>query len=591
MEERLKNRSAGWMTRPGELGRPGRHTLAVAQGARVISLVRHLAFAACLFALPAGAACQHVSATPGLSTSYATGWGIDARNTRFQPRSTINSSNAAKLTLKWVYGLASTTPRSYPLITEDTIFVGDAGRGLVALERNTGCERWLHPHTGYISSAIVAGRIGERPILVFNDRTKGVYAIDARNGRLIWHAVVKDEPVPWYSGTPLVTKDAVYLPVASLEVGLAMNPFYGCCTSSGGMAAFDIRTGKKLWYLPTIEAQAKVTGSHYLFVQEYGPSGAAVWGAPAYDAGRNWLFFGTGQNFSRPTTATSDAIFAVDAKTGKVVWVRQYTANDAYTAACNNKAWNHPNCPEPTGRDVDFGAPTMLLHTSTGRELLIAGQKSADVHAMDPSNGARVWTQTLGRGGIIGGVHWGMAANETLGLVYVPISDKELIGFPAPGAAAPGLYALDINTGVKRWQYTRKSRCKGQACVYGMSAAIIATNDVVVAGSIDGYLQVFSAATGKVLWSHDAWRSYASVNGVETSGGAFDAHGPMIADDLLVVSSGYGYVGEQRAGNALLVFQVDGAGQNEAQRPAQATGASTPGASTPGASTPGASTP
>ena len=42
------------------------------------------------------------------------------------------------------------------------------------------------------------------------------------------------------------------------------------------------------------------------------------------------------------------------------------------------------------------------------------------------------------------------------------------------------------------------------------------------------------------------------------SGGGFDAHGPMVADDILVVSAGYGYVGDQRPGNALLVFQVEG---------------------------------
>jgi hypothetical protein len=42
---------------------------------------------------------------------------------------------------------------------------------------------------------------------------------------------------------------------------------------------------------------------------------------------------------------------------------------------------------------------------------------------------------------------------------------------------------------------------------------------------------------------------------VPTKGGAFDAHGPMIADDLLIVSSGYGTFGEA-PGNALLVFQL-----------------------------------
>jgi polyvinyl alcohol dehydrogenase (cytochrome) len=503
------------------------------------------------------ASCDNVDTVPGLTSAYSVGWGIDRRNTRFVPRSDINAANASALSLKWAYGLASNTPRSYPLVTEDTVFIGDDSRGLLALERETGCQRWLHPHDGPISSAVVPGRIGDRQILVFTDRFDGVYAVDAVDGKLVWQAVVDDEIIPMYSGTPLVTDTAVYVPISSMEVALAMNPFYGCCTSSGGMAAFDINTGAKLWYLPTITAAAQVTGSHFGFVQKHGPSGAAVWATPSYDAGRNWLFFGTGQNYSHPTTATSDAIFAVDASTGKVQWVQQYTANDAYTGACNIKALNHPNCPEPSGPDADFGAPTVLVKTRENRELLLAGQKSAEVHAMDPATGEPVWSRRLGRGGIIGGVHWGLAANEALGLVYAPVSDKKIMGFPAPGVAAPGLYALDIATGDVRWEYARKSRCADSTCVFGYSAAIIAADDIVVAGSMDGYLEVLSASSGKLLWSHDAWRDYTTVNGVTGRGGAFDAHGPMIADDLLLVTSGYSYVGEQRGGNVLLVFQLD----------------------------------
>lgn len=509
-------------------------------------------------AVVARAACEPSIAPTDFATPYTTGWGIDRRNTRYQAHSSLRSGNAGRLQLKWVYGLASETPRSYPLVTGDTLFIGDAGRGLVALDRDSGCERWLYPHEGAISSAIVPAKIGERAILLFNDRITGLHAVDARAGTLIWHATVDEEPVPWYSGTPLVAGDTVYLPVASLEVGLAANPFYGCCTTSGGLAAFDLATGRKRWYRPTIEAAAEVTGTHFGFVQKHGPSGAAVWGAPSHDEKRGRIYFGTGQNFSHPTTATSDAVFALDAKTGQVAWIRQYTADDAYTAACNIKALNHPNCPEPTGPDVDFGAPTMLLRTPSGRELLIGGQKSAEVHAMDPQSGAPVWTTRLGRGGIIGGVHWGMAADEASGRLFVPISDKEVRGFPSPGEAAPGLYALDLETGTVQWRYTRESRCADDQCVFGLSAAIIAANDVVVAGGIDGYLQVFDGRSGAVLWSDDTWKDYVSVNGVETRGGAFDAHGPMLADDLLVVTSGYGYVGRQRGGNALLVYQIGG---------------------------------
>jgi polyvinyl alcohol dehydrogenase (cytochrome) len=505
----------------------------------------------------AAAECGIVDPEPGFESSYAEGWGIDKRNTRYQPRSTIDSSNVGKLSLKWAYGLASVSPRSYPLVTEDTIFLGDGGRGLVALERETGCERWVYEHEGPISSAILQGWIGERRILIFNDRNDGMIAIDAIDGEFIWQATVEDEPAPWYSGSPLILGETVILPVSSKEVTFAMNPLYGCCVTSGGMAAFDINTGEKLWYIPTIEEVAKPTERHWLFVQEYGPSGATVWAAPSYDAKRGLIFFGTGQNYSHPTTDTSDSIFAVDVKTGKVRWIHQFTANDAYTAACNLEALNHPNCAKPTGPDVDFGAATMFVRGKSGRELVIGGQKSSEAHAMDPETGEVVWTTRLGRGGIIGGVHWGMAANEKLGLIYVPISDKELVGFPAPGESTPGLYALDIDTGERRWEHSRDSRCPDMECIFGLSAAIIASNDIVVAGNMDGILEVLAAESGKLLWSHDSWRDYPSVNNVATTGGSFDAHGSMIADDLLLVSSGYLYVGQQRGGNAFLVFQVE----------------------------------
>ena len=180
---------------------------------------------------------------------------------------------------------------------------------------------------------------------------------------------------------------------------------------------------------------------------------------------------------------------------------------------------------------------------------------------MDPATGELRWTKRLGRGGIIGGVHWGMATNEALSLLYVPISDKAVQGFPSPGVAQPGLYALDIATGEQRWHYARDNRCPDEPCVFGLSAAITAANDVVVIGSMDGFLEVLDAGTGTPVWEHDAWRDYATVNGVPATGGAFDAHGAVLADDLLIVSAGYGYVGRQRAGNALLVFQLEPGGE------------------------------
>lgn len=270
-----------------------------------------------------------MSPTPDLQESYSTSWGIDHRNRRYQSRSTINAVNAGLLSLKWVYGLSDELPRSFPYITEDSVFIGASNHGLNALERETGCGRWVYDFDGIIISAILAGIIDDREFLIFAARFSGVYIVDALEGTLVRHLMLEEEPIPLYSGAPLVTDDLIFVPIASMEIGLSANPFYGCCTTKVGMAAFNMATGDLRWYLPTIEEQAKVTGSHFFFVQEHGPNGAPVWGAPAYDEERELVFYETGQNYPHPTTKTSDGVFAVEASIGKARWVVQFSENDA----------------------------------------------------------------------------------------------------------------------------------------------------------------------------------------------------------------------------------------------------------------------
>ena len=72
---------------------------------------------------------------------------------------------------------------------------------------------------------------------------------------------------------------------------------------------------------------------------------------------------------------------------------------------------------------------------------------------------------------------------------------------------------------------------------------------------MDGVLQINRSDNGQTLWSYETMRPFTAVNGVETRGGVIDAHGPMLAGDLLIVASGYGTF-SQEGGNALLVFAL-----------------------------------
>jgi polyvinyl alcohol dehydrogenase (cytochrome) len=105
----------------------------------------------------------------------------------------------------------------------------------------------------------------------------------------------------------------------------------------------------------------------------------------------------TGDNYSQPATTTSDAVVALDLKTGRIVWSQQTLPGDAYNSGCRNKA---ANCPSDNGPDYDFGSSALMVRTPDGHDMLVAGQKSGIVFALDPDQkGKIVWQARVGKGG------------------------------------------------------------------------------------------------------------------------------------------------------------------------------------------------
>jgi polyvinyl alcohol dehydrogenase (cytochrome) len=73
------------------------------------------------------------------------------------------------------------------------------------------------------------------------------------------------------------------------------------------------------------------------------------------------MYIATGDNYSSPATPLSDAIVAIEIKTGRVVWSRQTTPHDAYKSSCGT---DKQNCPEENGPDHDFGSSAILTRLS-----------------------------------------------------------------------------------------------------------------------------------------------------------------------------------------------------------------------------------
>lgn len=478
-------------------------------------------------------------------------WGNGTGNQRYQPVAAggITPANVGTLELKWAFAFpGAARARSQPAVTDKAIFTGSADGRVYALSPESGCIWWTFDADSEVRSAPTLGADGR---LYFGDFNANVYAIDATSGRLAWKRSVHDHPAGTITGSVTLHGGRLFVPLSSTEVVSAMNGDYACCTFRGGVAALDARTGKPVWRMYTTEP-SRPQGRNRKGVTRLGPSGAPVWSAPTIDARRGLLYIGTGENYSSPANDRSDSIIAVDLRTGAVRWVRQMIRGDAWNASCGVHG-NNINCPVEDGPDLDFGAPPILATTPGGRDILLAGQKSGMVYALDPDAEGRIlWERRAGMGGFNGGVHWGMATDGRT--LYVGIADtpgnKGAVGPPRQG-----MHAFDSLRGTPLWSRIEPHVCRENRheCRTALSAAVTLTDGIVFAGALNGILRAYSATDGQILWTVNTRRDWPTVNGVRGYGGSIDSAGPVVAGNRLIVNSGYDKFG-QIPGNVLLVF-------------------------------------
>jgi len=491
------------------------------------------------------------------------GWGMNDRNQRYLPWSVtgIDRANVSKLRLKWAFAYPDAIKaRSQAVIAGGALFVGSHDGTVFSLDRRSGCVRWTFKARGEVRTGIIAekwraGDTNARPKLFFGDVIGNVYAVDAVTGALVWRDRPDDHPSLTITAAPTFHEGRLYVPMSSLEVTAAANPKYACCTFRGGVAAYDAASGEKLWVAHTIAKEPKIVGRNSIGTPQIAPSGAPVWASVTLDTKRRRLYVGSGENYSSPANGSSDAIIAFDMDGGKIVWIMQATASDAWNMGC--EAENRTNCPSEDGPDYDFGSPPILATTSAGKDIILAGQKSGRVFGLDPDDGGRIiWQKKLGRGGIQGGVHFGMAVDGDV--LYAPMSDFK--GGPRwPGEAKAGMFALNIADGAVLWYSPAPNPCKGrQYCDPGISAAATAIPGAVLAGSMDGYLRAYDKKTGAIVWAFDTARNFKTLSGETAHGGSIGGGvGPVFKDGMMYVSSGYGVYGHM-PGNLLLAFSVDG---------------------------------
>lgn len=493
------------------------------------------------------------------------GWGYDP--TRFVPAEVakLTPADIPKLKVKWAFAFpGATRARSQPVVAMGAAFVGSQDGTVYALDLASGCARWKSKVAGEVRTGIVVEPWSTKtapkrdPRLFFGDILGNLYALNALNGEVLWRVRVDEHSNSTLTATPTFHDGKLYVPVSSLEPITAAEPSYSCCTFRGSVAAVDPETGQIEWRHYSIPNPPSPQHTLPSGSQVLGPSGAPVWTSPFIDKKRGVLYHGSGENYSSPADENSDAVFAVDLKTGGRLWQQQGTAGDAWNAACTFP--DKTNCPKENGPDFDLSASPLLIDIGKNRQAVIAGYKSGEVVAYDPDKkGKVIWRNQVGSGGIHGGVHFGMAAEGSR--VYVPMVDLLWgnAGESLESRGAPGLHALDGRTGRTLWSALEDpALCRGRRfCDPGMSSAATAIPGVVFAGSLNGWMRAFDGATGKTLWSYDTTTPIKTISGEVAQGGSMSGPGPTIQDGYVLLNSGYG-IYFHMPGNVLLAFTVDG---------------------------------
>ncbi len=514
---------------------------------------------------PADRRARQLDGTPTVST-----FGFDIKNSRrlSYEQAGLSAADMPNLELAWAIAFPQTiTMRSQAAVVGDILFVpvGESKNRVFAFDVSQAdkpCIQWVYEGDRTLRTSAGFGTLPDgRKAVVVGDMGGYVHAIDAKTGKLIWESHMGLFPASISTGTPVIVGDKVIAPSSQYEIMVAAQDSHECCKIHGGVVALDALTGKRVWEGHTME-DAKPLRDRGDGKMIWGPSGAPVWNSPSIDPKRNRLYVGTGEANSAPAHPNTDAIMAFDLRDGSVKWSHQATADDVFNVGCGPRGGPKNCTSETVFRDVDFGASTILATAPNGRDLVLAGQKSGTVWAMDPDTGKVVWRRNIGTGGPNGGIHWGIAVDDTH--VYAPISypGRSIPAQEVPADLKPGLYAVNLNDGSIGWKFEVAADCTDARkkfvprcnSLFGLSGAPTVIGDHIVTGGLDGRLYMVERKTGKLVWQYDTARDFETVNGVEGNGASVDNASIVAANGLLIVNSGYGLFG-QGAGNVMLAFK------------------------------------
>jgi len=446
----------------------------------------------------------------------------------------LTKRNVGNLRLAWVAQLRQVDRELQvsPIIAGGVMYVTESREGVVALDAETGAVIWTYrrdvPDTvpgccGMPNRGVAV--MGQTVFVATIDSF--LVALDANTGKQRWIVKVADYRDGYsMTGAPLALGNRVVVGVAGGEFGIR-----------GFLAAFDLVDGRLLWKFHTVPGPGEA-GHDTWTGDSWKTGGAPTWTVGAYDPAEDVIFWGTGnpspefQASVRPgDNLYTNSVVAIEAKTGRLKWFYQFTPADEHDWDSNQQPilaeidWQGRKRPVVlwANRNAFFYA----LDRKTG-EFLFAkpfvkqtwnegfdakGRPHVSIGAKPSASGTLVWPAIMAATN-----WWPPSYDASRQLVFVPCSDAAGLYFQSEqvkynkgerfeGSAAsyyaqnlPStayVKAIDARTGDVRWQAVLASGSEN--FVWTVGGVLSIKSGVVFAGYRE-FFRAFDADTGKELW-------------------------------------------------------------------------------------------
>ncbi len=341
-------------------------------------------------------------------------YGHDAGGMRYSPLNQINRENVTTLKVAWTFHVGDISDGSggkkrsgletTPILVDGTLYLTTAFNRVIALDPETGKQRWAYDPMIDIAQSYGDGLIN-RGVATWLDasgargkpcrRTIFEATLDARlialdaatgepcrefgyRGQISLRDVARYIPGEYHMTSPPAVIDDIVV------VGSAIDDNARVDMSSGVVRAFDARTGKLRWKwepLPPNQAESAAQDSSAASTKIWRTGAGNAWTAMVVDQERDLVFVPTGSaspdyygGMRAGDDKWADSIVALQAKTGEMAWGFQLVHHDLW--------------------DYDSASPPLLAtvqHDGKDVPVVIQGNKTGFLYALNRDTGVPVF--------------------------------------------------------------------------------------------------------------------------------------------------------------------------------------------------------